>query len=122
MPVRALSIAFLVLLGLAVGATSQITGVLLVFALLVTPAATAQALTARPALSLALTVALGLLVVWLGPGHRLLLGVPGRVLHHDDLVRDLPVRARSLAVGPPGEGRDRSSRLPICPPPEGVIA
>jgi zinc/manganese transport system permease protein len=67
-PVRALSIAFLVLLGLAVGATAQITGVLLVFALLVTPAATAQVLTARPLLSLALTVVLGLLVVWLGLG------------------------------------------------------
>jgi zinc/manganese transport system permease protein len=65
-PVRGLSIAFLLLLGLAVGATSQITGVLLVFALLVTPAATAQALTARPLASLLLTVAIGLLVVWLG--------------------------------------------------------
>ena len=67
-PVRALSIAFLLLLGLAVAATSQITGPLLVFALLVTPAATAQALTARPLLSLVLTVALGLTVVWLGLG------------------------------------------------------
>jgi zinc/manganese transport system permease protein len=66
LPVRALSFAFLLLLGLAVAATSQITGVLLVFALLVTPAATAQALTARPLLSLALSVALALLVVWLG--------------------------------------------------------
>jgi zinc/manganese transport system permease protein len=42
--------------------------VLLVFALLVAPAAGAQALTARPLASLALTVALGLLVVWLGLG------------------------------------------------------
>jgi zinc/manganese transport system permease protein len=67
-PVRLLSLAFLLLLGLAVGATSQITGVLLVFALLVAPAASAQALTARPLASLALTVALGLLVVWLGLG------------------------------------------------------
>jgi len=67
-PVRAVSIAFLVLLGLAVAATSQITGVMLVFALLVTPAASAQALTTRPALSLAITVALGLVVVWLGLG------------------------------------------------------
>ncbi len=67
-PVRALSVVFLLLLGLAVGATSQITGVLLVFSLLVTPAATAQILTARPAVSLVLTVALGLLVVWLGLG------------------------------------------------------
>jgi zinc/manganese transport system permease protein len=68
LPVRALSIAFLMLLGLAVAATSQITGVMLVFALLVTPAASAQALTARPLLSLGITVALGLLVVWLGLG------------------------------------------------------
>jgi zinc/manganese transport system permease protein len=67
-PVGALSLAFLLLLGLAVGATSQVTGVLLVFALLVSPAASAQALTARPLLSLVLTVALGLLVVWLGLG------------------------------------------------------
>jgi zinc/manganese transport system permease protein len=67
-PVRALALAFLLLLGLAVAATSQITGVLLVFALLVAPAASAQALTARPLASLALTVALGLLVVWLGLG------------------------------------------------------
>ncbi len=67
-PVRALSFAFVLLLGLAVAATSQITGVLLVFALLVAPAASAQALTTRPLASLALTVALGLLVVWLGLG------------------------------------------------------
>jgi zinc/manganese transport system permease protein len=66
--VRLLSLAFLLLLGLAVGATSQITGVLLVFALLVAPAASAQALTARPLASLLLTVALGLLVAWLGLG------------------------------------------------------
>lgn len=67
-PVRALSFAFVLLLGLAVAATSQITGVLLVFALLVAPAASAQALTTRPLASLALTVALALLVVWLGLG------------------------------------------------------
>ncbi|MHB8235261.1 MAG: metal ABC transporter permease [Solirubrobacteraceae bacterium] len=67
-PVRAVSLAFLLVLGLAVAATSPVTGVLLVFALLVAPAASAQALTARPLLSLLLTVALGLLVVWLGLG------------------------------------------------------
>jgi zinc/manganese transport system permease protein len=67
-PVRALSIAFLLLLGFAVAATSQITGALLVFALLAAPAASAQALTSRPLLSLAITVGLGLAVVWLGLG------------------------------------------------------
>jgi zinc/manganese transport system permease protein len=65
-PVAALSTGFLLLLGLAVAATSQITGALLVFALLVTPAATAQLITPRPGLSLAFSVAIGLLVTWLG--------------------------------------------------------
>jgi len=65
-PVRALSFGFLLLLGLAVAATSQITGALLVFALLVTPAATAHRLTARPLAGLALSVGLGLAVTWVG--------------------------------------------------------
>ncbi len=65
-PVRRLSILFLAMLGLAVAATSQITGPLLVFALLVMPAASAQVITARPVLSLLVTIALGLLVTWLG--------------------------------------------------------
>ena len=67
-PVRLLSSLFVVLLGLAAAEVSQITGVLLVFALLVMPAATAQQITVRPALSLALTVLLGLATVWLGLG------------------------------------------------------
>jgi zinc/manganese transport system permease protein len=65
-PVRALSVAFLVLLGAATAEASQITGTLLVFALLVMPAATAQALTARPVRALLLTIAIGLVVTWLG--------------------------------------------------------
>jgi len=67
-PVRAISTAFLLVLGLAVAATSQITGPLLVFALLVVPAACAQVISARPALSLALSIAFGLLITWLGLG------------------------------------------------------
>jgi zinc/manganese transport system permease protein len=63
-PVRALSIVFLVLLGLAVAAIAQIVGVLLTFALLVAPAATAQLLTDRLRLSLALAVALAVLETW----------------------------------------------------------
>jgi zinc/manganese transport system permease protein len=66
LPVRALSVLFLVLLGCAAAEVSQITGALLVFALLVMPAASAQQLTARPALSLALTIAFAVLITWLG--------------------------------------------------------
>ena len=64
-PVRLLSGVFLVLLGCAAAEVSQITGALLVFALLVMPAATAQQVTARPMASFWLTIALGLVVVWL---------------------------------------------------------
>jgi zinc/manganese transport system permease protein len=67
-PVRALSVAFLMLLGAAVAEASQITGTLLVFALLVMPAATAQILTARPGLSLSLTVVIGIAATWIGLG------------------------------------------------------
>lgn len=67
-PVRALDVAFLLLLAVTVAATSQMTGALLVFALLVAPPASAQALTARPWLGLGLSVAFALLVTWLGLG------------------------------------------------------
>lgn len=67
-PERALSVAFLIVLGCTAAEVSQITGALLVFALLVMPAAAAQQLTARPVLGLCLSVALGLVVVWLALG------------------------------------------------------
>ena len=65
-PVLQLGFGFLLVLGLSVAATSQITGALLVFALLVTPAAIAHRLTSRPALGMALSVAIALAVTWLG--------------------------------------------------------
>jgi zinc/manganese transport system permease protein len=67
-PVAALDLAFLLILAAAVATTSQITGALLVFALLVAPPAAAQKLTVRPLPSLVLSVVFALLVVWLGLG------------------------------------------------------
>lgn len=67
-PVAALDLAFLLILAVAVAATSQITGALLVFALLVAPPAAAQAITARPLPGVLLSVVFGLVVVWLGLG------------------------------------------------------
>jgi len=67
-PVTALEVAFLLILGLAVAATSQITGVLLVFALLVAPAAAAQRITMRPGAGLLLSIAFALVIAWLGLG------------------------------------------------------
>jgi len=65
-PVRLLSIASLVVLGVAAAATSQITGALLVFALLVLPAATAQRITARPGVGLGLAAGIAVAVTWAG--------------------------------------------------------
>lgn len=65
-PVGLLSTVFLVLLGAAAAEVSQITGALLVFALLVMPAAAAQRVTVHPGRSLALSIGLGLVTVWLG--------------------------------------------------------
>ncbi len=67
-PVGILDAAFLLMLGLTVAATSQITGALLVFAVLVAPPAAAQLVTPRPLAGLALSVAFALLVIWLGLG------------------------------------------------------
>ncbi|TMD73344.1 MAG: metal ABC transporter permease [Chloroflexi bacterium] len=64
--VRRISIAFLVVLALAVAITVQIVGTLLIFALLVAPAASALQLTARPARALALSIVLSLAFTWLG--------------------------------------------------------
>jgi len=63
-PVRALEVTFLLLLGLTVAATTQITGALLVFALLVSPPAAAQRLVSRPIPSLVLSVAFAVGVIW----------------------------------------------------------
>jgi zinc/manganese transport system permease protein len=65
-PVRAVGIAFLILLGVAAAGTSQVTGSLLVFALLVAPAATAVRLTARPAAGVSIAVVLAVAVTWVG--------------------------------------------------------
>jgi zinc/manganese transport system permease protein len=67
-PVRVLDTGFLLILALTVAAAAQITGVLLVFALLVAPPATAQLITLRPLVGLVLSAALAVLIVWLALG------------------------------------------------------
>ena len=65
-PVRALALGYLMLLALAVAVAVQVVGVLLIFALLVTPAAIAQEVTARPAVAAAVAVVLALIFTWVG--------------------------------------------------------
>ncbi len=113
LPVGALGAAFLLALGLAVAATAQVTGALLVFALLVGPPASAQALTARPAPSLALTVAIGLLVAWLGLGISYFSTLPpGFWISVASFAAYVLARARAADLPPAGPAAPR----------EGVIA
>ena len=65
-PARALSIAFLAIVALATAECAQIVGVLLVFALMIGPAATAQRLTKNIASGLGLAALLALADAWLG--------------------------------------------------------
>ena len=65
-PVRALSIVFMVLLALVVTMAVQVVGTLLLFALVVTPSAAALTVTARPIAAVAASVAIGLVCVWGG--------------------------------------------------------
>lgn len=65
-PAGALSLAFMVLLGLTVTMAIQAVGTLLLFALVITPAAAAIALTPRPALAIAVSTGIAVAAVWLG--------------------------------------------------------
>jgi zinc/manganese transport system permease protein len=65
-PVTALSIGFMAILAVAVTDAVQVVGVLLIFALIVTPAAIAIRFTARPFHAIAIGAGLALSFTWLG--------------------------------------------------------
>jgi zinc/manganese transport system permease protein len=65
-PVTGLSIAFMAVLALAVTEAVQVVGVLLIFALIVTPAAIAVRWTRRPSLAIAVSAGLALTFTWTG--------------------------------------------------------
>jgi zinc/manganese transport system permease protein len=65
-PVRSLAVGFLVLVAVAVSMSVQVVGVLLVFTLLVGPAATAMRLVKQPLWTIGLAMLLGVSYVWLG--------------------------------------------------------
>jgi zinc/manganese transport system permease protein len=65
-PVRALGLGFLALLGLVAAQASQAVGALLLLGLLAAPAGAAHRLTARPYAGLALSGVLAVVSVWLG--------------------------------------------------------
>lgn len=63
-PVGLLSIAFMLLMALAVTEAVQVSGVLLIFALLIAPGATAERIARRPAVALAVSAGLALIIIW----------------------------------------------------------
>lgn len=65
-PIRALSIVFLLVLAIVVSISVQIIGILLIFTLLIGPAATARRLTHSPYAIIGLAMLLGLLYTWIG--------------------------------------------------------
>ena len=73
---RKLSLAFLLLLAVTTVVAIQVVGVLLVFSLLVAPAAAAEVITNRPLRALALSSALALASAWLGLFFGVWLGGP----------------------------------------------
>jgi zinc/manganese transport system permease protein len=65
-PTRLISIIFLVIVALAVSAATQVVGILLIFSLLVTPAAIAERLSTHPPMVILLSVLLAILFTWAG--------------------------------------------------------
>lgn len=65
-PVRGLAVIFLMLIAIAVSVSIQIVGALLVFTMLVGPAATAMRISQRPLWAILIGVALGLSYMWAG--------------------------------------------------------
>lgn len=65
-PVRLLSIAFMLLLAITISEAVQVVGVLLVFALLIAPAASAVRVTRQPFSAIIVAVVLGVVFTWAG--------------------------------------------------------
>jgi len=66
LPMAFIEIAFLLLVAVAVSVSIQVTGVLLIFSLMVTPAATAQYISMRPHRAIVLSVVISLLATQAG--------------------------------------------------------
>jgi zinc/manganese transport system permease protein len=63
---RRMELGFLLVMALATSMTVPVVGALLMFSLMIGPAAAARSLTARPMLAMALSVVIALITVWTG--------------------------------------------------------
>jgi len=66
MPMLFLGTAFMLVVAVSVSFAVQVTGVLLIFSLMVTPAATSQYLSRRPQVAIIISTAIALSAVWVG--------------------------------------------------------
>jgi len=66
LPMLALGLIFMILLAVTISIAVQVIGVLLIFALMVTPAATAVRLTRRPLMAVVVSVSIAIFAIWLG--------------------------------------------------------
>ena len=66
LPVFWIGVAFMVLVAAATSISVQVVGVLLIFSLMVTPAAIAERLASRPAQGMAISVLVAVLATWIG--------------------------------------------------------
>jgi zinc/manganese transport system permease protein len=66
LPMLFLGIAFMIVVAVAVSFSIQVTGVLLIFSLMVTPAATAAYLSRKPQRTILIAIAIALAVTWSG--------------------------------------------------------
>ncbi|HJT59795.1 MAG TPA: metal ABC transporter permease [Ktedonobacteraceae bacterium] len=78
-PVRSLGLGFMVLLAITVSEATLAVGALLVFALLLLPAAIAQQVTNRPYSAFALSAGLAIIMTWLGLTTGFYTGYPSSV-------------------------------------------
>jgi zinc/manganese transport system permease protein len=112
-PVRLVGTLFLAAAGIAVAESAEIVGVLLVFTLMVGPAATALRLTGRLVLALALSAALALAEAWGGLALAYWSDWPvsacitflAMVLYAASLLAEPLVRERRVAAEPSGAAR-----------------
>jgi zinc/manganese transport system substrate-binding protein len=106
-PARALTALFAVLVAVTVAVSVQAVGALLIFALMVTPAAIAQNLSARPWLAMPLSAVIAVAVVWVGlvlafyfryPASFFITALAFAAYLASQLVRRLPLGAWLLAA------------------------
>jgi zinc/manganese transport system permease protein len=114
-PVGVIAVVFMMILGLTVAVAVQVVGVLLIFALLVAPAAIAERLCSRPSRAIATSVAVAVGCTWVG----LVLGFyfsPPESFFISSLATGGYLLARGGAAV-----RDRNSRRMASPVASGII-